>query len=108
MPKLRGRRHRWDREGETAICTNCGLKVEARLIRRGGLPICYKAIESEPQQISILGSIERAKSYFQEFIDSYCKGYERYGIWWILFTFSILAFEAVSIAVVITLVVLFL
>jgi len=108
MPKLRGRRHRWGREGEIAICTICGLRVEARLIRRGGLPTCDKAIESEPQKISSLGSIERAKSYFQEFIDSYHRGCERFGVYWKLFTFSMLAFEAVSIAVAITLVVLFL
>lgn len=105
MPKLRGLRHRWNREGEMAFCTNCGLKVEARLIRRGGLPTCDKTIESKPQQMSTPGKL---KSYFQEYIDSYHKGCERFGVYWKLFTFSMLAFEAVSIAVAITLVVLFL
>ena len=104
MPKL-GRRHSWEREGEWATCTNCGLKVEAQLIRRGGLPTCDEVIESKPQEITIPG---KQKSYFQEYIDSYHKGCERYGVWWKLFTFSMLAIAAVFIAFAITLVVLYL
>jgi len=105
MPKLRGRRHSWEREGEWATCTNCGLKVEARLTRRGGLPTCDEVIESKPQETTIPG---KPKSYFQEYIDSYHKGCERYGVWWKLFTFSMLAIAAVFIVFAITLVVLFL
>ena len=105
MPKLRGRRHSWKREGEWATCINCGLKVETRLIRRGGLPACDEVIESKPREITRPGKL---KSYFQEYIDSYHKGCERYGVWWKLFTFSMLAIAAVLIAFAITLVVFFL
>jgi hypothetical protein len=111
MPKLRGRRHRWDRKDEMAICTNCGLKVDLRFIRRGGLPICGEAIESKPQPISAPARVyapRKKKSYFQEFFYSYHKGCERYGVWWKLFTFSMLGFSVVFVAVAITLVVLFL
>ena len=105
MPKLRGRRHRWEREGEWATCVNCGLKLETRLIRKGGLPTCDEVIESKPKEITQPGKL---KSYFQEYIDSYHKGCERYGVWWKLFTVSMLAIAAVFIAFAITLVVFFL
>jgi hypothetical protein len=95
MSKLRGRRHSWEREGEWATCTNCGLKVETRLIRKGGLPTC-EVIESKPQEIS------------QGYIDSYHKGCERYGVWWKLFTFSMFAIAAIFIAFAIILIVFFL
>jgi len=104
MPKLRGRRHSWEREGEWATCTNCGLKVETRLIRKGGLPSC-EVIESKPQEISKRGKL---KSYFHEYIDSYHKGCERYGVWWKLFTFSMFAIAAVFIVFAIILIVFFL
>ena len=64
-----------------------------------------EVIESKPQETTIPG---KQKSYFQEYIDSYHKGCERYGVWWKLFTFSMLAIAAVFIAFAITLVVLFL
>ena len=82
-----------------------GLKVETRLIRKGGLPTCDEVIESKLQEISKPGKL---KSYFQEYIDSYHKGCERYGVWWKLFTFSMLAIAAVLISFAITLVVFFL
>ncbi len=104
MPKFRGRRHSWEREGEWATCTNCGLKVETRLTRRGGLPTC-EVIESKPQETTIPG---KPTSYFLEYLDSYHKGVKRYGVWWKLFTFSMLAIAAVFIVFAITLVVLFL
>jgi hypothetical protein len=104
MPKPRGLRHSWKREGEWATCTNCGLKVEKRLIRRGGLPTCDK-VESKPQEIIKPGKL---KFYFQEYIDGYHKGCERYGVWWKLFTFSMLAIPTVLIAFAITLIVFFL
>ncbi len=104
MPKLRGLRHSWDREGEWATCANCGLRVETRLIRKGGLPIC-EVVESKPQEVSKPG---KPKFYFKEYIDYYHKGCDRFGVWWKLFTFSMLAFSAVFIAVAIILVVLYL
>ncbi len=105
MAKPRGRRHSWEREGDWATCTNCGLKVEARLIKRGGLPPCDEVIESKPQEITTPG---KPKSFFQDYIDSYHKGCERFGVWWKLFTFSMLAFAAVFIAVALILALLFL
>ena len=117
MPKLRGLRHSWDRESEWATCTNCGLRVETRLIRKGGLPTCDEVVESKsqeitqpvveskPQEISKPG---KPRFYFQEYIDYYHKGCDRFGAWWKLFTFSMLAFSAVFIAVAIILVVLYL
>ena len=105
MPKLRGLRHSWDRESEWATCTNCGLRVETRLIRKGGLPTCDEVVESKSQEISKPG---KPKFYFQEYIDYYHKGCDRFGAWWKLFTFSMLAFSAVFIAVAIMLVVLYL
>ena len=104
MPKPRGLRHSWRREGEWATCINCGLKVETRLLRRGGLPTC-EVIESKPQEIIQPG---KPKSYLQEYLESYHKGCERYGVWWKLFTFSMLAIAMVFIAFAITLVVFFL
>ena len=128
MPKLRGQRHSWDRESEWATCANCGLRVETRLIRKGGLPTCDEVVESKsqeitqpvveaksqeitqpvveskPQEISKPG---KPKFYFQEYIDYYHKGCDRFGVWK-LFTFSMLAFSAVFIAVAIILVVLYL
>ena len=50
----------------------------------------------------------KKKSYFQEFLYSYHKGCERYGIWWKLFTFSMLGFSVVFVALAITLIMLFL
>lgn len=105
MPKPRGPRHSWKREGEWATCTNCGLKVETRLLRRGGLPTCDEVIESKLQEMTEPGKL---KSYFQEYIASYHKGCERYGVWWKLFTFSMLAISAVFIAFAMILVVFFL
>jgi hypothetical protein len=105
MLEPRGRRHSWAREGEWATCTNCGLKVETRLIRKGGLPTCFEVIESKAQETTQPG---KPRSYFQEYIDSYHKGCERFGVWWKLFTFSMLGLAAVFIAVAIILVVLYL
>jgi hypothetical protein len=104
MSKPRVLRHSWKREGEWATCINCGLKVETRLIRRGGLPAC-EVIESKPREITKPGKL---KSYFQEYIDSYHRGCERYGVWWKLFTVSMLAIAAVLIAFAVILVVFFL
>ncbi len=104
MPELRSRRHSWDREDEWATCSNCGLKVETRLIRKGGLPKCDEVIESQPDEIT---QPEMPKSYFQEYVDYYHKGTERFGVWWKLFTFSMLAFAMVFIAVAIILFVLY-
>ncbi len=105
MPKPRVSRHSWKRESEWATCINCGLKVETRLIRRGGLPTCDEVIESKSQEITKPGKL---KSYFREYIDSYHKGCERYGVWWKLFTVSMLSIAVVFIAFAITLIVLFL
>jgi hypothetical protein len=105
MPKLRGQRHSWKKGGKWATCANCGLKVEIRRIRRGGLPTCNEVIESKPQEIKHAG---KSKSYFREYIDSYHKGCERYGIWWKLFTFAMLAITGVFITSAIILIVFFL
>jgi len=85
--------------------------VEARLIRRGGLPTCGQAIESTLQPLIVPEHVHtpgKKKSYFQEFLYSYHKGCERYGIWWKLFTFSMLGFSVVFVALAITLIMLFL
>ena len=73
--------------------------METRLIRRGGLPNC-EIIESKPEEIT---KPEMPKSYFQEYVDYYRKGSERYGIYWKVFTFSMLAFAAVFLAAAIIL-----
>jgi hypothetical protein len=100
MPMSRSRRHSWERGDEWATCTNCGLKVETRLIRKGGLPNCDEVIESKTQEIT---KPEKPKSYFQEYVEYYYKGYERFGVWWKLFTFSMLAFAAVFLVIAIIL-----
>jgi hypothetical protein len=104
MPKLRGKRHSWEKEGEYATCTNCGLKVATRLIKKGGLPTCDEVIESKSVETTLTGKLN---AYYQEYIDSYHKGYDRYGMWWKLFTFSMLGFAAVFIAVAAILFVLY-
>ena len=100
MQKPRRRRHSWEKEVKWATCINCGLKVETRLIRKGGLPSCDEVIESKPQEIT---KPEKPKSYFQEYVEYYYKGYERFGVWWKLFTFSMLVFAAVFIVAAIIL-----
>lgn len=105
MPKPRGRRHNWEREGKWATCTNCGLRVETRLVRKGGLPTCDEVLESKPLEIAKQGAIQ---SYFREYIDSYHRGMERFGVWWKVFTFSIFAIAAVLIIFAITLAIFFL
>jgi hypothetical protein len=145
MSKPRGRRHKWEQDGEWATCINCGLKVETKRIRRGGLPTCDEFLSSKAHQIStdeevdesaqvlgsefqpistdeevgesaqVLGSEalpisteENSGSYLQEYLASYRKGCELYGVWWKLFTFSMLSFSVIFLTVAIILVLLYL
>jgi hypothetical protein len=85
--------------GEWATCRNCGLEVEARLIRKGGLPNCEE-YESKLEEIT---QPEEPKSYFQEYFEYYRKGSERYGMFWKIFTFSMIAIAAVFLAAAIIL-----
>lgn len=53
MPKPRGSRHEWDREGKTATCIRCGLTVPTYKIRKGGLTSC------DQQQSLVQATLEK-------------------------------------------------
>lgn len=112
MPKPRGSRHSWNKEGKWATCTNCGLKVETRRIRKGGLPTCNEVIESKPQVIESkprgISKLGNLKSFFQKYVDSYQKGGELFGLWWKLLYIFLLVIAVVFFTVAIGLIVLFL
>jgi len=146
MSKSGGRKHKWERNGEWATCINCGLKVETKRIRRGGLPTCdevlsLKALPTQPTQpnqttqpaqpiqptqpsssdekngeraqvpgseIQPSLSDKNAGNFFQEYLVSYRKGCELFGVWWKLFTFSMITFSVVFFLVAIILVLLYL
>jgi len=59
-------------------------------------------------QLRTEGGDTTHQKYFHEYIDSYHKGCERYGVWWKLFTFSMFAIAAVFIVFAIILIVFFL
>ena len=77
MSKLRGRRHSWEREGEWATCIKCGLKVETRRIKRGGLPICEDVIEVKPQEVI---EPEKPKSGITKYVSYYHKVFKSLNI----------------------------
>jgi hypothetical protein len=125
MSKSGGRKHKWERNGEWATCINCGLKVETKRIRRGGLPTCDEVLSSKAQpsltdektgeraqvpssEIQPSLSDENAGNFFQEYLVSYRKGCELFGVWWKLFTFSMITFSVVFFLVAIILVLLYL
>ncbi len=104
MLKIQSRRHSWEREGEWATCTNCGLKVETRRIKKGGLPNCEDVLEAKSQEVI---EPEKPKSVIAKYISYYHKGTERYGVWWKFFTFSMLTVAAVFLTTAIILFIIY-
>jgi hypothetical protein len=99
--------------------------VETKRIRRGGLPTCDEVLSSKAQpsltdektgeraqvpssEIQPSLSDENAGNFFQEYLVSYRKGCELFGVWWKLFTFSMITFSVVFFLVAIILVLLYL
>ena len=120
MLKTQSRRHSWEREGEWATCTNCGLKVETRRIKKGGLPNCEDVLEAKSQEViepecedvieaksQEVIEPEKPKSVIAKYISYYHKGTERYGVWWKFFTFSMLTVAAVFLTTAIILFIIY-
>lgn len=105
MAHAREQRHQWKRDGEWAVCTRCGLKVESKRVKRGGLPKCAGVLESKP---SPPPKAKGPTQYFRDYLNSYRKGCERFGIWWKIFTASMIVFAITFFTVAIGLILIYL
>ncbi len=52
--------------------------------------------------------LKQVRKFYDEYIEHYRKGVERFGIWWTIFTASILGFALIFIVFALLLVILFL
>ncbi len=86
-------------------CPKCGrFCKEVRVPGRGGGLSVYADCSSCGRTLVEEVGRNRVRGYFGEYLRSYRRGVERFGVWWKVFTLSMISISLVFIALAILLI----
>jgi hypothetical protein len=80
-------------------CPKCGrFCKEVKVPGKGGGMSIYADCSACGRILVEEVRINRIRAYFDEYLESYRRGIERFGVWWKVFTFSMISIALVFIA----------